>query len=430
MASSTKPSDHTIGTVYYGRFSDGKTANAFDVDIRLGETGVEISRRDDEAVTIWPYATLATAEPLTQYSIDALLTSSTMPGASLFASEGVFARRLAERVPKLTAKAQRWSSAKPWIGATVGVAALIAAINWFNLSPSHTIATWLPDKTRTKIGEEAIRSMAGDYKVCNHARGTAALNTLMTKLSKASGVERPFKVTVVDWGLVNAFAVPGEQIILTRAILARAESSDEIAGVIAHEMGHGLEMHPETGIVRAVGLSAGLQLMMGGQGGTLANIGLVLAQLSYSRDAEREADGHALSILKSSGISPKGFAAFFKRMRAEEKGKDEEADEKSAFDVFRTHPETEERIAAIEAQTPYQTKPALLDDDWQALKGICKSLVGGDGSDLEKKPGRPADTSPADKDRAARPASNSGPQNCRSASLTKTARASSFNTGN
>jgi beta-barrel assembly-enhancing protease len=388
-------SDNTTntGTIYYGRFSDGQSAAAFDVDIRLGETGVEISRHGDDAVSVWPYASLATAEPLTQYSIDALLTSSVMPGASLFASEGVFARRLAERVPRLTAKAQRWSSARPWIGATVAVAALIAAINWFDLSPSHAIATWLPDRTRTAIGEEAIRSMAGDYKVCNHSKGTAALNSLVTKLSKATGVERPFKVTVIDWDLVNAFAVPGEQIIVTRAILARAESSDEIAGVIAHEMGHGLEMHPETGIVRAVGWTAGLQLMMGGQGGTLSNLGLVLAQLSYTRDAEREADQHALSILKNAGIAPRGFAAFFKRMRAKETDKDES--ETSAFDVFRTHPATTERIETIEAQKPYPSKPALLDDDWQALRGICKSVTGGSATpekkDFEKKPSRPAD---------------------------------------
>ncbi len=54
--------------------------------------------------------------------------------------------------------------------------------------------------------------------------------------------------------------------------------------------------------------------MLGGSGGTLANIGIVLAQLSYSRAAEREADVHALEILKRAGISAKGFAGFFTRV--------------------------------------------------------------------------------------------------------------------
>ena len=47
-------------------------------------------------------------------------------------------------------------------------------------------------------------------------------------------------------------------------------------------------MHPETALVRAIGLSAAAELMLGGSGGTLANIGIVLAQLSYTRDAERD----------------------------------------------------------------------------------------------------------------------------------------------
>lgn len=385
-------SDPRYGTVYYGRFSDGKTAAAFDADIKLGVKGVEIIRHGQSEIITWPYETLSTAEPLTQFAIDALLTSSAMPGATLFAAEGVFARRLAERAIHLTAKAQRWRSARPWMIGTLGVAALIAAMSVFNLSPSHAIAMRLPDSTRTKLGQETIRSMAGDYKTCTGAKGTAALDKLMAKLSKATGSDRSFKVTVVDWGLVNAFAVPGEQIITTAAILAKAESSDEFAGIIAHEMGHGLELHPETGLVRAVGFSAGLQLMLGGQGGTLANLGLVMAQLSYSRDAEREADQHALLMLKAAGISPKGFAAFFKRMKKQ----DEDDDDRSkAFDVFRTHPQTDERIAAIEAQDAYSSHQALSNDDWIDLRGICKTTAGGPETDGKSDDGKPAGKSPS-----------------------------------
>jgi beta-barrel assembly-enhancing protease len=392
-------SDPHLGTIYYGRFSDGKTASAYDVDIKLGIKGVEISRQGQgqgHAEIVWPYETLSTAEPLSQFAIDALLNSPASPGASLFAAEGVFARRLAERAPHLTAKAERWRSSRPWIAAAVAVVASVMAVSWFNLSPSHAIAQWLPDSTRAKIGDEAVRSMVGEYKTCSAPAGMAALDTLMAKLSKAAGVNKTFKVTVVDWGMVNAFAVPGERIITTRAILAKAESADEFAGIVAHEMGHGIEMHPETGIVRAVGFSAGLQLMMGGQGGTLANIGLLMAQLSYSRDAEREADNHALAVLKSAAIAPRGFAAFFKRMKAQD---GDEEREPSSFDMFRTHPQNNERIAAIEGQPSYPAKPALMDDDWQALKAICKVTTGGSApTEPESKVDKDKNGSPGDKD--------------------------------
>ena len=405
-------SDPHSGTIYYGRFSDGKTASSYDVDIKLGATGVEISRQGQSHIILWPYAALSTAEPLTQFAIDALLTSTTMPGATLFASEGVFARRLAERATHLTAKAQRWRSARPWVAGTLGVLALFTAMSWFDLSPSHAIATHLPDSARTKMGREAIRSMAGEYKTCSDAAGLAALDKLMAKLGKAAAVERPFKVTVVDWGLVNAFAVPGEQIITTRAILEKAASADEFAGIVAHEMGHGIEMHPETGLVRAIGFSAGLQLMMGWQGSALANLGLLMAQLSYSRDAEREADGHALSILKAAGIAPQGFAGFFKRMKKEESADDdsESTSRRSAFDVLRTHPQTDERIAVIEGQQVYPAKPALMDDDWKALKGVCKATTGGpetqdserSGTKERNAPPEPNDAKPKKKDQIRR----------------------------
>ncbi|MFX9123789.1 M48 family metalloprotease, partial [Acinetobacter baumannii] len=78
---------------------------------------------------------------------------------------------------------------------------------------------------------------------------------------------------------------------------------------------------------------------------------------------EREADAHALKTLKAAGISTAGFAAFFRRVA---KISGETTDQKSksdageiAIDMLRTHPSTKERIAAVEAQPPYPSTPAL-----------------------------------------------------------------------
>ena len=113
--------------------------------------------------------------------------------------------------------------------------------------------------------------------------------------------------------VVNAFALPGEQIVVLRGLIEEADSPDEVAGVIAHEMGHGLELHPETGIVKALGMSAAVLLIFG-DSSSIGNWGAHLLQLSYTRSAEREADVHALRILKAADISPKGISDFFKRL--------------------------------------------------------------------------------------------------------------------
>src|SRR6185295_12529611 len=104
------------------------------------------------------------------------------------------------------------------------------------------------------------------------------------------------------------------QIIMTRGLVQKAVSPDEVAGVLAHEIGHTLELHPEAGLVRAMGLSAAAQLVFAGSTGNATNIGLLLTQLRYTRVAEREADVHAVRILKNAQISAKGFGDFFERL--------------------------------------------------------------------------------------------------------------------
>jgi predicted Zn-dependent protease len=365
------------------RFSEGSKKASCDVHVRLTGCGIAIDLPGDEMLN-WPFGGLSVAEPLSQDSIDALVRSSSQPGASLFVPDKIFARALAEHAPHLSVRAHRVRAAKPWIWAA-GVAGVVAAGSWAaGLSPANAIARMLPLSARQMLGDQVLASMTGDRRVCTAPRGLEALDALTSKLSKAAGTAQEFKIVVVDWDVLNAFATPGERIVLTRALIEKAESPDEVAGVLAHEMGHGIELHPETGIVRGLGLSAATELMLGGAGG-LANIGLLLTQLSYSRDAERQADGHALSILKSARISPGGLLAFFDRViETEEK----EGDGTPA--VLRSHPQTDERRGRVMATAPYPADPALDGKSWAALKAVCSVTTGTEPQSVEPPEEQPA----------------------------------------
>ena len=365
------PSNPEFGPLFEGRYTDGKTASSEDVHVRLTARGVEINRRAAPEPLIWPYGALHVAEPLSAHAIDALLTYDFMAGATLFVPEGTFARRLALEAPHLTAKAQRWRHATPWIWAACAVL-FISSLVWLaDLQPSRAIARMLPDSAREILGRKTVESLSGGRRTCEATPGVAALNDMVKRLSAASGSDRAFKVVVVDWSLLNAFAAPGEQIVLTHGMISKADSPDEIAGVLAHEMGHGIEMHPESGLVRAIGMTAAIDLMLGGSGGTLANFGALLAQLSYGRDAEREADTHAVRILRDAKISSKGLARFFKRMQEMENeipiGK-----AITEINILRTHPLTEERRLSVEREPDYPATPAISAENWRALKDICK----------------------------------------------------------
>jgi predicted Zn-dependent protease len=385
MLMHSKSEDATHGPLFEGRFSDGKSAAATDVHVRLSDHGIVIERPGTADPLVWPYGALATAEPLTQHAIDALITYPYMPGATLFVPEGTFARRLAQLAPHLTARAQRWSHARPWIWAAM-LLLMVSGLIWMsNLSPSRAIARLLPDEAREKLGQQVVASMTDNRKICTASPGVDVLDKLVKRLTHASGQKRPFKVVVVDWSLLNAFATPGEQIVLTRGLINKAESADEVAGVIGHEMGHGIEMHPETGIVRAIGMSAAMELLVGGGGGTIGNVGMMLAQLSYTRDAEREADEHALRILREAKISPKGFGNFFRRIDAME-GKIPGAKTIGSVDILRTHPQTDERRRRVEGVPDYPATPALTSEEWQALREICgKDEPAADQDEGEKK---------------------------------------------
>ena len=308
----------TTGPSFDGRFSDGKTAAARDVTVAFTPRGLVLSVPGEDAPIIWPYGALSTAEPLSSHAVDALVSYTYQPGASLFVPNGSFARRLAEAAPQLTTRAARRRAATPWVIASILVAIVAALVSLAQLSPARTLAGLMPESVRNTLGAQTIRSMTSGKKVCDTSQGTDAVKKLAARLSAGVPGGSHFDITVVDWDLVNAFAAPGNKIVLTQGLIAAAAGPDEIAGVLAHEMGHGIEMHPETGIVRAVGLSAAVELLLGGSGGTVGNFGVLLAQLSYTRQAEAAADEQAIALLRAASVSTSGLAGFFRRMKVGE----------------------------------------------------------------------------------------------------------------
>ena len=372
---------------FAARFSDGRTAATNQAEVRFSATGLVIRAPGHDEATTWPYARLRTAQPLSSRSTDVLVTDRANEGATLFVTSAGFVRELSARASHLTAGSMRWQHALPWVIFGGVTAAIVGAFWLIDFSPARAAARLLPDSARQMLGKQVVSQMIGTRRICDDEAGRAVLETLATQLQTAIPGTPKFKIVVADWGLVNAFAAPGSQIVLTRGLLARAESPDEVAGVLAHEMGHGIELHPETGIVRAIGLTAAADLVMGGGSGTITNVGVMLAQLSYTRGAERQADEIALDILKGAKISADGLKNFLSRVKKTESG----SRPGGALDLLRTHPATADRIGLIEKHGKYPATPSLTPEDWTRLREICGPVPAAK-SDGDK---------PADPDRAA-----------------------------
>ena len=378
------PSDPTL---YDAKLSDGRTATAAPVKARLAEAGLEIfAPGERRPALVWAYPELRSNVPLKASAPDVVLSLQPNGSQTLFVAGQPFVQGLMARAKGLSATHQRLVGLRPGLAAIALVAAVGITVRLLDLHPAQTVAKMLPQQTREAMGRSVVAQLTGHAKRCETPAGRAALDRLTQRLVNAgSDKPSPVRVVMVDWALVNAFAAPGGQIIMTRGLVDKAATPDEVAGVLGHEIGHTLELHPEAGLVRAMGLSAAAQLIFAGTTGTATNIGLLLTQMRYTRIAEREADAHAVRILKNAGIAPKGFGDFFERL--EPKVETPAAEKKDAgpktslstriftSEILRTHPLTAERLALARAQPPYPSTPALDDQDWRALREMCGGPV-------------------------------------------------------
>ncbi len=182
-------------------------------------------------------------------------------------------------------------------------------------------------------------------------------------LASAAGLghtstERPFRFFVVKDPSINAFALPGGYIGIHTGLITASDHESEVMGVLAHEIGHVTQRHiarmfGEQRKSSAVMIAAAVLAAMAASASPDAAMGLlslgqtvaIRDQLSFSRDAEREADRVGLQILAESGFDPKGMASMFERL-----GQAGRLYENNAPGYLRTHPLTTERIADMQGR--------------------------------------------------------------------------------
>ena len=153
---------------------------------------------------------------------------------------------------------------------------------------------------------------------------------------------------------INAYALPGNMIVINRGIILQCETPEELIGVIAHELGH-LKMKHHTDQLLT---TLGIELLLAGSSSTAGEVTKVLTQTAFSRDMETEADDFAIKKLKELGISPSYLAKLFKRMYTK-------SDMIPEF--LNSHPGMNKRISKF---SKYQFEESKLEFtfDWQKVK--------------------------------------------------------------
>jgi Zn-dependent protease with chaperone function len=360
-----------------GIYFDGITSARHEVVVELAPAGLRISGRDGRLWAEWPYDEIEElAAP------DSMLRLGRRESATLERLEirdPPFAAEIDARAIYVdrTGSLQRRQRMRV-IGWSVGATASLVLVAWFGLPAiAARLAPILPASVERKMGDAVdmqVRGMldtgkSGTRFECGTAAaempGRAALDKLVRRLEAAAALPIPLRTNVVRRDEANAIALPGGHVYVFRGLIAKADNADEIAGVIAHEIGHVAHRDGTKAMLEGAGLSFLFGMLLGDfvGGGAVVLAARNVLQSSYSREAEAAADTYGTDLMNRAGGNARALAVILdKTGGATEPG----------MKILMDHPETKARIASINKLAATRPSlPFLEASEWAALKQIC-----------------------------------------------------------
>lgn len=357
-------------------FYDGLTSRRREVEASLHPDGLAIFSGESARPTLWPYAEIRRVEGLQG---PGLAITRREPGSRaeplLEIRDAGFAAALSSRAPlTLSVGAGGKRERLRVVGWAIAAIAALGLLTVYGLPAiAARLAPLIPAAAETRLGEALdpqVRRMFSNgrpLETCGDPAGVAALAELVERFEAGADLHLPLKVEVLDHPIANAFALPGGRVYVFRGLIARARSADELAGVLAHEIGHVKHRHGLQAVVQAGGLGLLLGTVFGDFAGGTAIIlaSRTLIQSAFSREAEREADLFAVDLMLKAGGDPMGLARFFANFSAADPG---------ALAWIASHPANADRERAI-SQALAERRPraaAMSGEAWTALRSICQ----------------------------------------------------------
>ncbi|MBS0632925.1 MAG: TonB family protein [Verrucomicrobia bacterium] len=247
-------------------------------------------------------------------------------------------------------------------GSTLLLAVAVTAAVWLGLPwLARRAAYAVPDTIEAQAGRAGynvfVRSFARSTLTGRQQR---VVEHQLERLQAARAFHVKPVLVFVRMGTPNAFALPGGIIVVTDELYQLAYNEEELAAVLAHELGHVEKRHGLQSVLRS---SAALIVVstITGDLSTLTTFSgtlpFILLQYGYAREFEHEADDYAISLLRDARIDPINLARILRRLERErpKQGKD--------FSYLSSHPATEERIKFVQSYS----SAALAGDEFNAL---------------------------------------------------------------
>ncbi len=220
-----------------------------------------------------------------------------------------------------------------------------------------------------KVGAQEHQKVLKQYGLYNDEKLQGFLDDVGKRIAQYTEREDVnYKFYLLDSPQVNAFALPGGYVYLTRGIMALAGNEAEFASVVGHEIGHITGRHSAERYSRSVvtGLGAQIISIAVGEPGVSNALGLGsnLYLSSHSRRQESEADSLGIRYLSRAGYAPQAAESFFKRMQLNQVLENKKAKRKGGLPSYlSTHPAVGDRVTKTGAEAVQYGKEGILNRD-------------------------------------------------------------------
>ncbi len=367
-------------------FFDGRTANRHDVSVTIhwqSPPTLEITGQAKGLPLRWPLGDLRGLSD--QSDPDTLVVTRLAPTddeaprdpARLIISDPSLRDWIRHSRPNLHRKDVFKGTALKVLGR--GAAALVAfGLILFVILPrlADTLAVLIPPEREAALGAATIRQFElffgdedGGSLRCDNSKAQAVWDDMATRMAASGGYNGPLTLIVLDHPMVNAFAAPGGHVVFFQGMIDAAETPDELAAVLSHEIGHVAARDPTRLALRSAGTVGILGLIFGDftGGGAVLILAEQLINASYSREAEAAADVHAFEALTAANIDAAALADLFQRLRKIY------GDSDGLIAHFVSHPSLGDRIANARAVGDQldDPRPVISDADFDIIKATC-----------------------------------------------------------
>jgi Zn-dependent protease with chaperone function len=251
--------------------------------------------------------------------------------------------------------------------ASVGGAILAVVLGlWFGADLLIELAvSRIPVEWEHKLGEAAYRDFLSHQEVMKEGPAVKAVEEMTQRLAEQiPNNPYTFQVTVVKSDVVNAFALPGGYVVVFTGLMKKADSGEEVAGVLGHELNHVLQRHGLERIVKNLGVMAAVSILVGDQQGLVGlmrQVGVELLTLKFDRAQETEADLTGLQLVYRAKIDPHGMITFFQKLSEKDEGR---------MEWLSTHPMSSARADRLKAELTTLPKqaPEPFTFDWSTVQ--------------------------------------------------------------